>query len=453
MNHRDYLKHKATRTKSRYFYEAYKIARNKTNKIVEKAKSRHFQHTINNNSNNPKQLWKSVNLIRGKGSKTTNVSTLKIDEETITGDKNIAEAFNSFFVSVGPSLSESLPESQKSYSDYVQHPIHNTFSFSEVSENDTLKLLCGLKESKAAGPDKINAKLVKDSAEVICPTLTKIFNRSLQQGIFPEELKTDFVSPIKNGDKSDCINYRPISILSTIAKILEKTVYNQLISYINENNILSGNQFRFRKSHSTVTSLLNATSNWLLNIDKGLINGVLFLDLRKAFDTVDHIILIEKLKLYGITGGALNWFISYLEKRYQTCKINNVKSSRKLIKFGVPQGSNLGPLLFLLYVNDLPNCLDQAKPSMFADDTNISASAESVNELEEKLNTDLSNIYQWLVANKLTLNVSKTEYMIIGSRNNLSKINVDPTIKIGGESINRVKTTKSLGVVIDDKLK
>jgi hypothetical protein len=118
--------------------------------------------------------------------------------------------------------------------------------------------------------------------------------------------------------------------------------------------------------------LLNATSNWLLNIDKGLINGVLFLDLRKAFDTVDHIILIEKLKMYGITGGALNWFISYLERRYQACKINNVKSSRKL-----------GPLLFLLYVNDLPNCLDQARPSMFADDTNISASAQSVDELEE----------------------------------------------------------------------
>ena len=118
-----------------------------------------------------------------------------------------------------PSLSEHLPESQKSYSD-VQHSIHNTFSFSEVSENETLKLLCGLKESKGAGPDKINAKLVKDSAEVICPTLTKIFNRSLQQGIFPEELKTAFVSPIyKNDDTSDCSNYRPISILSTIAKI------------------------------------------------------------------------------------------------------------------------------------------------------------------------------------------------------------------------------------------
>ena len=276
----------------------------------------------------------------------------------------------------------------------------------------------------------------------------------MRQGIFPEDFKNATVSPIhKNGDKSDCSNYRTISVLSTIAKILEKIVYNQLIFYINENNILTNNQFGFRKSHSTTTSLLKSTNKWFLNIDKGLINGVLFLDLRKAFDTVDHKILIDKLKFYGITGSTLNWFISYLDKRYQTCKVNNVKSSRKLFKCGVPQGSNLGPLLFLLYVNDLPNCLDQAEPSMFADDTNVSTSAESVEKLETQLNFELDNIYRWLVANRLTLNVSKTECMIIGSRHNLGKIEKDPIIKIGSETVNRVHTSKSLGVIIDDKLK
>ena len=411
--------------------------------MVEKAKSRHFQHTINNNSNDPKQLWKGVNLIRGKGSKTTNITSLEVEEETITGDKNIAEALNSFFANVGSSLSKEL-----------QYSTQNAFTFDEVSENDTLKLLCSLKESKSTGPDKINARLVKDSAEVICPTLTKIFNSSLQQGIFPEDLKNATISPIyKNGDKSDCSNYRPISVLSNVAKILEKIVYNQLISYINENNILTNSQFGFRKSHSTTTSLLKSTNKWLLNIDKGLINGVLFLDLRKAFDTVDHKILIDKLKLYGITGNTLNWFISYLDKIYQTCKVNNVRSARKLIECGVPQGSNLGPLLFLLYVNDLPNCLDQAEPSMFADDTNISTSAGSVEKLETQLNIELDKIYRWLVANKLTLNVSKTEYMIIGSCHNLGKIDKDPVIKIGSETVNRVHTSKRLGVIIDDKLK
>ena len=146
--------------------------------------------------------------------------------------------------------------------------------------------------------------------------MTKLFNRSLRQGIFPEDLKNAIVSPIyKNGDKSDCSNYRPISVLSTIAKILEKIAYNQLTPYINENNILTNNQFGFRKSHSTTTSLLKSTNKWFLNIEKGLINGVLFLDLRKAFDTFDHKILTDKLKFYGITGSTLNWFISYLDKK------------------------------------------------------------------------------------------------------------------------------------------
>ena len=196
MNHRDYLKQKATRTNSRYFYQAYKVARNKTNKIIQKAKSEHFKSIINSNINNPKQLWKSVNIIRGKGSKTTNISSLNQGDDTVVGDKNIAETLNSYFVNVGPSLSGDLPESEKSYVDYVQYSANTTFTFNDITENDTLKLLQGLKTSKAAGPDKRSARLVKDSAEVICQTLTLIFNRSLQQGIFPEDLKTAFVSTI-----------------------------------------------------------------------------------------------------------------------------------------------------------------------------------------------------------------------------------------------------------------
>ena len=187
-------------------------------------------------------------------------------------------------------------------------------------------------------------------------------------------------------------------------------------------------------------------------MDRGLINGVLFLDLKKAFDIVDHKILIAKLKTYGVQGHALQWLISYLSGRKQVCKINNEISNTANITCGVPQGSNLGPLLFLVYINDLSDCLTSTKASMFADDTNISCCGGSSVEVEQKLNTDLENVHKWLISNKLTLNVEKTEYMIIGSRNRLNQIHSNPEIVIGEQTIERVARKEFLGVIVDEKL-
>ena len=187
-------------------------------------------------------------------------------------------------------------------------------------------------------------------------------------------------------------------------------------------------------------------------MDKGLINGLVFLDLKKAFDTVDHDILIKKLEFYVIKNTALRWFISYLSQRKQVCKIGSSVSEIKEITTGVPQGSNLGPLLFLLYINDLPNCLKSSVPALFADDSNLSVCGVTTEEIEDKLETYLNNVHNLLLINKLTLNVQKTEYMLIGSRQKLSQLKSGPDLHIGSEGISRVSSTKTLGVLIDENI-
>ena len=284
-------------------------------------------------------------------------------------------------------------------------------------------------------------------------SLCAIFNRSIVSGVFPTEWKSTKVIPLfKQGERSDLNNYRPISIIPVVAKVFERIVYNQFYEYLTVNNLISCNQSGFRSLHSTATALLEATDNWAFNIDKGNVNAVIFLDLKKAFDTVDHSILLSKLKAYGVGSNSFNWFKSYLDNRMQKCFVNGSLSDSQPLTCGIPQGTILGPLLFLLYINDLPNCLANAHPRMYADDTHLTFASNDVAHLEENMNDDLDKITEWLAANNLTLNSSKTEFMLIGSRQRLNTFNRLPSFTIDGNSIKQVEFTKSLGVYIDENL-
>ena len=244
---------------------------------------------------------------------------------------------------------------------------------------------------------------------------------------------------------TDANNYRPISTLSPFSKILERLVYDQLISFINKNNILYKYQFGFRKGFSTEHAILELTDYLRNAIDNKQYTCGIFLDFSKAFDTVNHSILLNKLEKYGIRGLPLQWFYSYLSDRAQFVQINNTKSDKLMMKCGIPQGSTLGPLLFLIYINDLANSSDILKFRIFADDTNIFYSSKNLDELQNVINNELSKVYTYCIANKLSINFTKTNYMIITTAQRK-----DAQINIA--NITQKNCIKYLGVYIDKHL-
>ena len=309
-----------------------------------------------------------------------------------------------------------------------------TFSFKRCSPNEVRKLLEKLDTKKSTGLDNLPSRMLKIAAGVLAPSLAFLFNQSISSGIVPTEWKLARVTPIfRKGKRQDVNNYRPISIIPALAKVFERIIYDQFFKYLNDNDLLVNCQSGFRSLHSTLTSLLEAS---------------------KVFDTIDHKILLRKLASYGIDHRALKWFDSYLSDRQQKCVVNGELSGARAVTCGVPQGSLIGPLLFLIYINDWPNCLSKALPRMYADDASISIAASSLPELESALNTELAYLHEWLNVNKLSLNIAKTELMLIGSRQRLSATTTGHllTVQIKGHEIDRVPHTKSLGIHIDQNL-
>ena len=443
-----YLYTKAIKTKNPSIMIQYKNYRNFLNRIIVKAKKSYNKSLILNATNKSKAIWAIINSITNKRKKKSSDKIKKIKSstnDTITDPTKIANTFNSYFSKIGKDMASKIP--------HVQHKIFGAsvpFSFSlfDTDETEVDVIIKCMKTNKASRDTNIPTKFLKIASSVVSPVLSKIFNLCTKNGVYPDSMKVAKVIPIHKKDAKDvCSNYRPISLLSKFNYIFEKLIHKRLYGYLKKFSILSPDQYGFQKNRSTAMAIYDVIENQIKNKDIGKYTCAIYLDLSKAFDTVDFKILLKKLYHYGIRGTPLKFFENYLTNRKQFTFTNGEKSDLVLIEIGVPQGSVLGPLLFLLYMNDLP-LASNFVTKLFADDTCLILHASTVKELQILINRELSNIYKWLQSNKLSLNYSKTKFMFIHKYKTMPAMN----IYINDTKIEQVKEIKYLGIKIDQKL-
>ena len=373
-----------------------------------------------------------------------------INEKVSTNSNDISNAFNSFFTNIGPSLASKIPSDNRNPSIFMKHEVAQNMVLDGVVSNEVIKIITTLKDG-SAGWDDISARIVKCTFDSFITPLTHVLNMSITKGVFPDELKIARVVPLfKSGDPMLFSNYRPVSVLPIFSKILERLMYNRLLKFINDNKILYLYQFGFRGGHSPNLALIFLVDKISSALENGDYVLGLFLDFSKAFDTVNHDILFVKLDFYGIKGTPLNWFKSYLRNRKQYVVYNEVNSEKQDISCGVPQGSILGPLLFLIYINDLAHVSDKLFALLFADDSNMFLSGKDPNELISVMNTEMKKVIDWLNINKLSLNLKKTHFIIF--RRKRARINVCENLIVNGITISMTDQSKFLGVIIDKHL-
>ena len=418
-----------------------------------KRTARHSYYTdlLNKYQSDIRKTWQVLNNVTGRSrDKAVASDTFIINGERINDRSIISNEFCTYFSNIGKTFAEAIPPSQRTAQSYMGNATNQSSMFLTPSSADEIsKIIKSFKPKKSTGDDGISMHLLKQLGQSCNGPIATIVNMSLEHGIVPDAMKLARVIPIfKAKSKEMFNNYRPISLLSTISKILEKVVHKRLYSFMTKCNILYDRQYGFRPKRSTTDAIVEFMSDVLPSLDnKGSCLSV-FLDLSKAFDTINHSILLNKLEHYGVRGLALGWFRSYLEQRRQYVNYRDVQSTTQSLEYGVPQGSVLGPLLFILYTNDLPNALQYTKSILFADDTTMYLDSVDSPTMYQHVNSDLGVLNDWFRANQLSVNPSKTKYLLFSTRGKYIVANND--LFIDNEKLERVKTT--VGCIIDQHL-
>ena len=359
-----------------------------------------------------------------------------------------------FFINIGPTLSNGIPDINVSPNHFLNNipSPQNSLFFNPTDHDEVVKICASLKAGASPGYDDIKPDVVKSVSHLLAYPLVHIFNLSMSTGFVPDQFKLAKVVPIyKTGDSGMCNNYRPISVLPVFSKIFERIIHKRLHNYFTHQHLLHSSQFGFRSNFSSYMVVLEAYNNIVSHLDKGEHTVGIFLDLSKAFDMISHDILLTKLHHYGVRGNALDWFRDYLTNRKQFVTFNKCKSNVGTVQCGVPQGSVLGPSLFIIFLNDIVFASNVLSFFIYADDTNVLISHDDIDQLISIVNNELSNLSTWFKVNKLSLNVNKTNYIIFKNRHSNRNYN-DIHIFIDNSDFSKVSHTKFLGVIIDESL-
>ena len=426
------------------------------NNVINKAKQMYFENIFKNDNRN-KKTWSEIDKLTKKKNNNNSIpESINKNGVTINDPKVIADTFNEYFSTIGDKMGAKFNlntnTNDNEFLNNLQTSIDKSILLSCASNDEINHIITKLSNKTSSGIDKISQKLIKYVGDEVCPTITELINLAIKNRKYPNCLKLAKIIPIfKDKDKLDCNNYRPISLLSVFNKIFERKLHNDLVNFIENNDILFINQFGFRKFHSTIDALIK-THDYIINERRNgkKIIGI-FLDLSKAFDSIDNDILIKKIEKYGIRGPYNELIKSYLTDRQCLTQINDTYSSIRKIKYGVPQGSILGPLLFSLFINDIKSLADTDEINLFADDTNIFCTGDNYETLLEKCNVVLQKCHTWLNNNKLTLNVNKTHFVDFSKKRDFPSAN--KILKIDSKSLTEQNHTKYLGLILQQDLK